>query len=353
MWLNEGFATFYQYLIPDLLFPENCYMERFKKEVVDVAMRTDLSSSKIPMNFYAENYEKVSGNFGNMANKKGAAVLRMFQEALGIETFTKGVKYDLHSINFSSATSDDLHRNLKKADDEDFTENRFDIDKAMRTWQDQPGFPFIHVEKNGTKFIFKQERLQEERSIFVRFKGEEIYTIPISYATSSNPNFDDKTAKVWMESKTMEFDLLNDNDWTILNVGLTGYYKVSYSDNIWKVLADKLANDHEKIPKIHRDQLFSDIADNLEKEKISAICGLKSLSLMTDENDFEAWRNAEKIHKFLNRQLFGTFIFPQYQKFIQSLVKPQLSRVGFENVKGETESDREFRLLIMTLCEFS
>lgn len=96
------------------------------------------------------------------------------------------------------------------------------------------------------------------------------------------------------------------NTWIIGNLKHSGFYRVNYDANNWKLLADQLATDHQKIDFVNRAQLIGDalnlgragyirqdvflnIAKYLEKERVSlpftaAISGLNYIGNMVSGN---------------------------------------------------------------------
>lgn len=203
----------------------------------------------------------------------------------------------------------------------------------MRTWEDQAGFPIIHVEKSGSKFILTQNRFGG---------GEEIYSIPISYASKSDLNFENKTPKFWMMTKTAEIDFLND-EWIILNIQLTGYYKVSYSKNMYMNFLEILQTDYNSISYLHRGQFFNDFKTMVTESTIETIYGLEVLSYMRQETEFYVWRQFYGLENFFTEHLFTTTALSKFQELIASILKPLLDRLGFEEVKGEPSVDTDLR----------
>jgi aminopeptidase N len=333
-WLNEAFATLYQYIIPDLI-SGNSYDDRLDRELqMGFVSDTWTSLASVPLNSYVESPDEIASKFGYISHQKGAAVLRMFREVLTPATFTKGVGYYLKAMKNAPATPRDLHRELQRAFDEDFPENNINLDAVMRTWEDQAGYPVIEVEKYGDKFILTQWRYEY---------GDEIYSIPISFATKSEPTFDRRTPKLIMETKTVEIQIENPYDWIILNIDTTGFFQVSYDKNIWKALIDQLKADHEVISAFHRRQLFRDLNDILGDPytKFDYIYILEMLSYLSKETENSVWYySPQTTFKY---KLFGTSAYEKYCEFQHSLVNPHLRRLGFEPIEGESANDAGLR----------
>lgn len=338
-WLNEGFATLYANYIPSLLYPDDGWMDRFRNNAQNAAFNVDILNS-VPLNYYVETPDTIRGKFNTISYQKGGSVLRMFQEALTIPAFTKGLNYYLTEMYFKSATPSDLHRNLQKAYDEYFPGNTVDIDRFMSTWEVQAGYPVINVERSGSGFTFTQTRFGG---------GSEIYTVPISYATKSDPNFYDRTPKLWMSDATTSVPHDNADDWIIINLHRTGYFKVSYDASIWPSFIAALQEDHETIAAYHRGQLFVDADTLVRGEVLTPTHGLEMLSYLDKENDFTVWRDKSALESFFSDELFGDSVLSDYFDFLQSLTKPHLDRLGFASVEGESAADASLRTYVSQL----
>lgn len=288
-----------------------------------------------PMNYYVESPGNIRSKFDTVSYQKAGCVLLMFQEAVTVSTFTKGLNYYLNDMHMEAATPDDLHRNLKKAYDEDFPGNDFDLAEFMETWEDQAGYPLIKVVKNGNKFVLTQERFGG---------GDEIYSIPISFTTKSEMNFITKTPKIWMKAKQVEVENLD--EWMILNIQSTSYYKVDYDESIWSAI---LRSDLSLFPLIHRGQFFMDITNSMRNDSVDVTSGLKLLSFLEGERDGFVWIQSRDLESFFSEKLFGTSVLSNYQKLLHSITKPNLDRLGLEAVDGELAKESELRLWLMKL----
>lgn len=339
-WLNEAFATFFQYYIPSLIYPDEDYMERMRIYAVESAFSFDVQANDAkPLNFYVETPQAIRNKFNAISYQKGGSVLQMFQGVLTASTFAKGLNYYLNQMYFKPATPEDLHRNLQKAFDEDFPGNEVDLNEAMATWEDQAGYPVIDVQKSGDKFILTQSRFGG---------GEEVYAIPVTYITNNDLTLPSKI-KLWMNAITAEVE---NGDWIVLNLGLTGYYKVSYGNSIWFAFITQLSSDHTLIPPLHRSQLFRDFRQKLLDSSIQVNQGLEMLSYLNKETESSVWNRVSSVDNVFSSHLFGTATLDNYQRFIQSLVEPHLTRLGYEKRAGESANDSDLRyLVVMMSCK--
>ena len=338
-WLNEGFATLFQFYIPSLIYPEDQHMEQLQT-FLDEAFEIDVVDyAAVPLNFYVETPEKIESKFNKISYRKGAAMLLMFMEAMTVPTFMKGLKFYLTDMYLKSATPDDLHRNLQKAYDEDFPGNNLNLGVMMSTWEDQAGYPMIHVTKTSGGFYLNQSRFGG---------GSEVYSIPISYTTKSELDFETKVAKLWMTTASTTIE--SNDDWVILNIQSTGYYKVSYSNEIWESFIETLNNNHTIIPIMpYKVQLFKDMLTALKEGSVNSSYGLSIIKYLKNENALQAWREVSGLDEFYKNSLFGTEFYDDYLVLLRSVTRPHLDQLGFTSIEGESSDDSEFRKLIISL----
>lgn len=93
IFLNEGFATLYEYYIGAEIEPSIRYKELITVEAVQSAFYVDSMPSSRPLSYYKET--NVMSLFDTISYQKGGSVLRMISYALGERTFQKGLRHYL------------------------------------------------------------------------------------------------------------------------------------------------------------------------------------------------------------------------------------------------------------------
>ena len=111
LWLNEGFATYVEYIGADASNPELLMRDQF----ISVAQRQALVFDSTINSHPIINDNTVTGSFDNIDYAKGGSVLRMMQGMLGEEVFITGVRNYLRHFQYSNAYSTDLFSQLTAA----------------------------------------------------------------------------------------------------------------------------------------------------------------------------------------------------------------------------------------------
>lgn len=345
VWIHHGLATMYERIMSENIRTLKRPFKNTDGDYLRKTMEKDEETFKNKsLTRNVETPEEIEDIIDRMTAEKASCIFWMFHEALTLETFTKGLKYYLTKMSYKSASPDDLHQALQQSFDEDFSGNELNIAEAMETWENQPGFPIIHVEKKNGKFVLTQERFGG---------GDEIYIIPLAYATKSHANFDKKIANIWMKTKTIEIEAGSD-EWILLNVGLNGYYKVSYTSEIFNAIADQLLTSPDTIPILEKNEFVELCSQFLIESKIDIATGLNIMGILKNENEFSTWQKVEKIFNFYYALLYKTEFYPKFQNYVGSILSPALSRVTFEKKSEESNNDANLRaILIRMSCAIS
>ncbi|XP_063706176.1 aminopeptidase N-like [Culicoides brevitarsis] len=348
LWLNEGFATLYAAHTMSLVYPEFRDIDLFVlSNLQQSAMRADATGVSRPMTFYVENHQGIRNLFDDISYSKAACVLRMFQHTLTEETWRKGLKYYLEDMKFKAADSDDFARNLQKAADED----KFELVtmKAMvDSWTKQGGFPIVFVNRTGnTVTLTQQKYIQQTRA-------NDIFLIPISFATKSHPNFTDTSPVAFMLVEKLSFKndtyhKFAENDWMVFNVQETGYYRVNYDENLWHLIAEKLDSEtFEDIHVINRAQIIDDVLNLAKNDMVKYEIVFHVLQYLEREVDFLPWSSANNGLSYLNRMMTGSDHYGNFQKYMAKLVGPLYETLGSHDLGTKDDlSDKKARSIAL------
>lgn len=91
LWLNEGFARYFQFLGMNHTIPEFLVDDAIVHDVVQLAMAFDQTNGTHPMRNSAESTTEISAAFDRISYERGASVIRMIEGFLGREVFEFGV----------------------------------------------------------------------------------------------------------------------------------------------------------------------------------------------------------------------------------------------------------------------
>lgn len=150
------------------------------------------------------------------------------------------------------------------------------------------------------------------------------WTIPINYATASNPDFSSTLATYWLkDARDASTGItVNESDWIILNKQETGYYRVNYDEDNWRLIINELnSDDFEKIHVLNRAQLIDDALNLARSGRLSYDIALNLLEYISRETDYIPLRSFFRGLTFLNKHLLNTDKYELFQVNNQNIFK--------------------------------
>ncbi|KAK5649207.1 hypothetical protein RI129_000236 [Pyrocoelia pectoralis] len=256
MWLSEGFASYFQYYISDVVKPSWRIMEQYVLEEYEDCLKSDLY-------FRIDFVYKSPDSFPdqNVFYRKASAIIRMVQHILTDEIHRNGLRIYLQNNKFKNTEPIDLYNSYQQAvEDANATHllGNSSIHDILSSWVKNPAYPLVTVTRdydNG-KVTFSQER-------FNKYYGEEaLWHVPITYELESSKehfDFNKTTADIWLTQKNITIDLGTNDGWILVNKHATGYYRVNYDERNWERLTNYLrSKNYDKIPPVNRATLLYD-----------------------------------------------------------------------------------------------
>ena len=145
LWLNEGFASYTEFIGADYVSPETEILDRFVLDNVQSALGYDSLTSSHPISVPVNVPSEINEIFDTISYKKGGSVIRMMANFLKVETFNKGITNYLRANAYSNANQDDLWQFLTSAGQEDGTLEELTVKEIMDTWTVQMGYPVVTI----------------------------------------------------------------------------------------------------------------------------------------------------------------------------------------------------------------
>ncbi|XP_055292318.1 aminopeptidase Q isoform X2 [Moschus berezovskii] len=227
-------------------------------------------------------------NHFNPRLPRGASLARMLSSFLNEKIFISALKSYLETFSYSNAEQDDLWRHFQMAiDDQSEILLPATVKSIMDSWTHQSGFPVITL--NVSTGVMKQEPFY-----LGKVKNQTLLThndtwiIPILWiknGTTQSLVWLDKSSKVFPEMQISD----SDHDWVILNLNMTGYYRVNYDKLGWKKLNQQLEKDPKAIPVIHRLQLVDDAFSLSKNDYIEIETALDLTKYLAEEDEIIVW----------------------------------------------------------------
>ncbi|XP_066414870.1 aminopeptidase N [Molothrus aeneus] len=333
LWLNEGFASYVEYLGADSAEPTwNIKDLMVLNELHDV-MATDALASSHPLSFREEEINtpaQISEVFDSIAYSKGASVLRMLSSFLGEDIFKEGLQSYLHTFSYSNTIYSDLWVHLQQAVDKNKVQLPDNISNIMDRWTLQMGFPVVTVDtSSGTvsqaHFLLDPTSSVDRPSVF-----NYTWIVPITWMTGSGHR--NSTWLTQVRDTNNDFRL-NSSNWLLLNLNVTGYFRVNYNQENWNQLVEQLDTDHLIFPVINRAQIIDD-AFNLARAKyVQVTLALNTTRFLSRETEYMPWQAALTNLKYFKLMFDRSEVFGAMSEYMKKQVTPL-----FEHYKNITNN---------------
>ncbi|XP_059611054.1 aminopeptidase Ey isoform X2 [Phlebotomus argentipes] len=357
LWLNEGFASYMEYLGVDAVEPSWMSMDLFVVLELQNVFALDALSSSHPISVDVANPDEINDIFDRISYSKGATIIRMMDNFLTSELFRRGLNTYLKTLMFDSATQDDLWGFLTDAArNGGVFDNDTSVKVIMDTWTLQTGFPLVTVTRNYDDGTVE---LQQQRFFLINQTSEEkedpLWWIPVTYTTSKELNFSNTSPSHWMrgERSVQLHDVVIDkSDWLIVNLQQSGYYRVNYDDENWRAIVSDL-NDPVKFRKIapaNRAQLIDDALNLARGGYLSYVTALEVTRYLQQETDYVPWKTAINGLNFLDSMLQKTGQFDLFRRYCLSLLEKVYHQVGFVDAGNSSMLTVYKRVEILTLA---
>nr|CAD7197139.1 unnamed protein product [Timema douglasi] len=328
-WLNEGFATYFEYFISAKVEPNWQLDQQFLVEVVQNAFATDALDSSRPMNYNITYSSEIIGVFDTITYDKAGSVIRMLEHVLTSETFRKGLSRYLKAQSYQSTNPDILYSHLQAQHSETIgSDESVDVKQIMDSWGNQKGYPIISVTRDyqaGTANVTQKRFLLMPTSD----TSDDGYNwwVPLSYTSRSEADFTTTSPAVWITPSDSQLQLTGiggSGDWVIFNIQETGYYRVNYDAQNWRLITNQLNSDQfDVIHVLNRAQLLDDSLNLARAGILDYATALDVTSYLYRETDYIPWYSAFNAFNFLNIRLRGASPAGyQLFKVIHRLIKP-------------------------------
>ncbi|CAG0894462.1 unnamed protein product [Darwinula stevensoni] len=330
IWLNEGFASYVEYLGADKVEPGWKWMEQFVFSDLQDVLYLDSLQNSHPISVDVYNPDQIMELFDRISYAKGASIIRMMNHFLTEEVFRNGVTNYLKKFEYQNAVQDDLWKHLNDEANTMQVQLPATVKEIMDTWTLQTGYPVVKATRDGEKVTVNQTRFLLNST--TTEKPTHWY-VPLNLVRSSNvAGFDSTNATVWLypNASTVEFTLAQNDEWYIINAQQTGYYRVNYDERNWEALNKTLRESHEDIHVINRAQILDDALNLALAGHINYTIALSLTQYLGQEESYIPWATTADNLSYLRRMLETTGKYDQYRAYILSLIKDVLARGDFK-----------------------
>uniref|UniRef100_A0A665W2T9 Aminopeptidase n=1 Tax=Echeneis naucrates TaxID=173247 RepID=A0A665W2T9_ECHNA len=320
LWLNEGFASYVEYLGADYAEPSWNIRDQMILYDVHKVFAMDALASSHPLSRREEEVNEpaqISEMFNTISYSKGAAVLRMLSDFLTEPVFARGLSSYLNRFAFDNTVYTDLWEHLQQVN----VHLPHSVHDIMNRWTLQMGFPVVSIDTRTGSITQKHFLLDPDSAVDRPSQFNYVWFVPIKWIKTG-----EEQQQHWLLQKTV-----SGADWVLANTNVSGYFRVNYDLENWNRLLSLLNSHHQALPVINRAQIIDD-AFNLARAKIiDTTLALATTKYLSKERDYIPWESALRNLNYYILMFDRTEVYGALQAYFKKQIEPL-----FEHFRGIT-----------------
>lgn len=345
LWLNEGFASFFEYIGVEKAHPSWGMRDIMIISDVLPVMVDDALLSSHPIIVNVSTPAEITSVFDGISYSKGASILRMLEDWMGKDVFRAGCQKYLKDYNFKNAKTADFWESLASV-------SGLPVAAVMNTWTKQMGYPVLSLsvlEMNATlsqkRFLLDPQADASQPPSLLGYK----WMIPVKWhALKSN-----RTVMTLFDKNSIEHVITNYTpsvDGLLkVNSDHTGFYRVNHDDHMWNAISEQLQKNHLEFDAADRTSYIDDVFALARADVIDYSNALKLTKYLTKETDYIVWvRVAASIAYVRDMLSANDKLYPKFQKLFRDHVKPIATQLGW-NDEG-TQTQRLLRETVLSIA---
>ncbi|XP_076622057.1 puromycin-sensitive aminopeptidase isoform X2 [Colletes latitarsis] len=339
LWLNEGYASFVEFLCVAHLFPEYDIWTQFVTDTYIGALELDALKNSHPIEVPVGHPSEIDEIFDEISYNKGACVIRMLHAYIGDDDFRKGMNLYLKRHSYGNAKTRDLWNALEIASNKN-------VRSVMSTWTEQQGFPVVKVRhsQDGDDRVLSlsQERFLADGSADT---GNSLWMIPISVSTSKNP--EECVLTDLLDEKTKDFRVKDvpESSWVKINPGTIGFYRTYYSPEALSLLLPAVKD--RALPPLDRLGLLDDLFAMVQAGRASTVEVLQLMQAFQKEDNFTVWSSIDNTIRKIGFLLSHLDFQNSFRVFGRNLMGDITNKLGWDPKSDESHCDTLLRSLIL------
>lgn len=323
LWLNEGFASYVEYLGADHAEPTWNIKEYMVLYDVQRVFGVDALASSHPLSCAEDEVQtpaQISEMFSTISYSKGAAVLRMLSEFLSEPVFARGLSSYLNTFAFGNTVYTDLWDHLQQAvESTPGVEIPHTVHEIMNRWTLQMGFPMVTIDTRTGSISQKHFLLDPDSLVDRSSQYNYTWFVPIKWMKSG---VDQKQFWLLHQTDSNTHMKVSGNNWVLANTNVSGYFRVNYDPENWDRLIVLLSSNHKALSVMNRAQIIDD-AFNLARAKIiNTTLALKTTKYLSKETGYIPWESALRNLNYYILMFDRTEVYGALKGYLKKQIQP-------------------------------
>ena len=344
LWLNEGFATYMEFVAIDHIFPEYDVWSQFVVGTtatgghsLGTALHLDALSSTHPIEVEVHDPNEIGEIFDAVSYDKGAVVIRMLAEYLGEKAFREGLRHYLKKHSYKNASTVHLWESFEKV-------SKLPVKKMMSIWTGKSGYPMLSASLSKNKITLSQKRYFSSSTSSKKSKDKTLWPVPVSYITPA------QNKKLPLMTKKQSNFVFEQADWIKFNSHESSMYRVCYDKNLFKLLekpiAEKILSSEDRLGVIRDAFSFAESGD------LNTVSTLEMVLQYKNETEYIVWVEIASGLSYVSNLLYGTKVYETFRSYARNILSEIVKKVGWDAQKNESENMMPLRALVLGMSSF-
>lgn len=336
LWLNEGFASYMEYLAVDSLYPDWNIWSQFVYLDHARALSLDGLANTHPIEVEVSHPAEISEIFDAVSYSKGSSIIRMLAEYMGKSDFRKGLQTYLKKFKYGNAKTTDLWEALENVSGKK-------IGKIMKAWTGEAGYPLVSLAEKKGKLVLSQKRFFSSTTSDSKSKSKQVWPIPMNILTPTS-----KEASYFLFDKkeqSLPASITSDS-FIKLNARETGFMRVNYGDYLSR-LEVPLAARSKSLKPSDRFGIIRDTFALSESGQVETSQAMKLALSYTHEESYNVWAQIASDLSKLSNLLADEKYYSRFENYAQRVFARVAKHLSWERKKNESHSHTLLRSLAL------
>ncbi|XP_023850078.1 glutamyl aminopeptidase-like [Salvelinus sp. IW2-2015] len=345
LWLNEGFASFFEYIGVEKAEP--LWGMRDIMIISDVlpVMVDDALVTSHPIIVDVSTPAQITSVFDSISYSKGASILRMVEDWLGRDNFRDGCRKYLKDFHFENAKTDNFWASLAHV-------SGLPVAEVMDTWTKQMGYPVLDLSTIDAQSKLTQQRFLLDPNANPTQPPSPLsykWNIPVKwYSVDSNTSISIMFNKSSPELVLAGYSPATDGLLKVNNDHI-GFYRVNYPDSIWSTISQQLQTNHQELDAADRCSYIDDVFALGRADVVDYGNAFNLTKYLTNETEYIVWKRVSSSIAYVQDMLSDdTVLYPKFQKLFREHVQTISRQLGWDDVGSQRD-----RLLRETVLEIA
>lgn len=334
LWLNEGFASYIEYLAVDRLFPRWDMWTQFVSQEQGVALELDGLRNTHPIEVEVYHPNEIREIFDRVSYSKGASIIRMLAQYLGRTDFRDGLRLYLKTHQYSNASTQDLWAAWEKVSGKPVT-------KMMSNWTAKAGYPVLTVTESQRALKVHQSRFFLSPLAKKQVRDQTVWSVPISVLTNSSS----RSNQYLMQQRSITLPKPRLGAWIKLNAGDSSFLRVDYPVKYLHLL--KKAVERKKLKPLDRLGLIRDAFDLSQAGQLPTHQAFELALSYLQETDYTVWVELSAHLSQLASLVAHESYIRDFDQYAQEILRSIVARVGWQKKPQDSHTTNLLRALVL------